>query len=74
MTQSPNPSPPSELPEGPKLEPARDVYYRLDLTKDQAHALLKFLTEGSFSKEHEGHLITVGEHMRRLITTRESRE
>lgn len=74
MTQSPNPSPLSELPEGPKLEPAREVYYRLDLTKDQAQALLTLLTQESVPSEDRGHLITVGEHMRRLLTTRESRE
>lgn len=50
----------------PKTNP---VYYRLDLTRDQAEALLKLLTDGEewVLGYQEEHLTTVGAYMRRLL-------
>lgn len=49
--------------------PKRSVYYRLDLTREQAEALLKLLTDGEewVLGYQEEHLITVGAYMRRLL-------
>lgn len=47
----------------------RPVYYRLDLTREQAEALLRLLTDGDewVSLDMEEALIPVGTHMRQLL-------